>query len=701
MAAAPALPALRDELALSAGPPDAGGAPTWTLHDPLSNRFFRLSWPAFEILSRWHRGDPVQVAEATSAETVLEVGVEDVAEVVEFLARGQLLKSDSPAAVGKLLSIHDAGKTSWLTWLLHHYLFFRIPLVRPDAMLTRAFPLVSWFGSRAFRLATLAALALGLVLVGRQWQSFAATFVDHFSLAGLAAFGVALGFAKVLHELGHAFTAKAFGCRVPTMGIAFLVMWPMLYTDVNEAWKLTDRRQRLLVGAAGILSELTLAAWATLAWGLLPDGSTAKAMAFTLAATTWISSLAINLSPFMRFDGYFLAMDALDQPNLHPRSFALARWHLREVLFGLDEDPPESLPPATRAWMIVFAWAVWIYRLALFLGIAVLVYHFFIKVVGILLFAVEIGWFVIKPIAAELAQWRQRMPAIRTGRRWRYGALALMALALLLAVPWNGRVSAPALLKARDHAQVYAPTPGLLAEILVSAGQKVEAGSVLVRLESPDQVLRLGQAERRIGVLRYELSLIGFDESFRARSQAIAEELEGAMMERAAIAADLGRLNLTAPFAGTVTDLSTQVQAGQWVNPHEPLLTLLDGTTVDAYVAEADLPRIKVGDSARFVPEGSGSALPATIAAIDRVAIKTLTEPSMAAPYGGGIPARFDRQSLVPDGAFYRVRLSPAEPGLAAAVPLRGSALIDGEPRSLLGHALRGMASVLIREWGT
>jgi putative peptide zinc metalloprotease protein len=47
----------------------------------------------------------------------------------------------------------------------------------------------------------------------------------------------------------------------------------------------------------------------------LPDGMV-KSMAFTLAATTWISSLAINLSPFMRFDGYFLAMDALDMPRV-------------------------------------------------------------------------------------------------------------------------------------------------------------------------------------------------------------------------------------------------------------------------------------------------------------------------------------------------------------------------------------------------
>lgn len=696
--AAAALPRLRQELAVLPGPTGHDGAPTWTLHDPLSNRFFRLSWPAFEILSRWHLGDARTVAQAVSAETTLTIDTDDVGAVAQFLARGQLLLPRGAEDVDRLLGMRDAARTSWLTWLLHHYLFFRLPLVRPDAMLDRALPHVAWLGSRGFRLATLAALLAGLALVTRQWDSFATTFVDNFSLTGLAAFGVALGCVKVVHELGHAFTAKHFGCRVPSMGVAFLVLWPMLYTDVNEAWKLTDRRQRLLVGGAGILSELFVAAWATLAWGVLPDG-TARAMAFTLAATTWISSLAINLSPFMRFDGYFLAMDALDQPNLHPRSFALARWHLRETLFGLGEPPPEPLPPRSRGVMIAFAWAVWLYRLALFLGIAVLVYHFFIKVVGIVLFAVEIGWFVLRPIWGEISEWRDRLPAIRAGRRVRWPLGAGLALLLLVAVPWSGRVSAPGVLKAESHSGVFAPLPGIVVEIAAAEGRVVEAGTLLARLDNPDSRHRLAQVEQRIAVLKYEVSAMGFDDDFRARSKSIAEELEAALAEKAALVSEVARLTLTAPFAGQVVDLSPQVQVGQWINPREPLMGVRAGAVIEAYVAEADLPRLHPGDSASFIPEGSGGAVAATVAAIDRVSVKTLTEPVLAAQYGGQIAARFDNKGLVPDHAVYRLRLTPSRP-TEAAVPVRGQVLIDGERRSLLGHALRSGAAILIREWG-
>jgi putative peptide zinc metalloprotease protein len=263
----------------------------------------------------------------------------------------------------------------------------------------------SLFYNRTFLLLTLAALVLGLAQVVRRWDMFAATLVDTFNWDGLAAYGAALFAVKLLHELGHAFTAKRYGCRVPTMGLAFLVMWPVAYTDTNETWRLTDRLQRLHVACAGIITELMVAAWATLGWVLLPDGAMRSA-AFVLATTSWVATLAINASPFMRFDGYFILSDALDLPNLHERSFALARWKLREWLFGLGEDAPEQFGARRQFWLIVFAWATWCYRLVLFVGIAVLVYHFSVKLIGIMLFIVEMLWFVLRPIQRELSAWR-------------------------------------------------------------------------------------------------------------------------------------------------------------------------------------------------------------------------------------------------------------------------------------------------------
>ena len=61
--AAPTLPSLREELALLPGPVLPDGQPSWTLHDPVRNLFFRIDWPTFEVLQRWGQGSPAQMAQ--------------------------------------------------------------------------------------------------------------------------------------------------------------------------------------------------------------------------------------------------------------------------------------------------------------------------------------------------------------------------------------------------------------------------------------------------------------------------------------------------------------------------------------------------------------------------------------------------------------------------------------------------------------
>lgn len=368
-----ALPRLREELDLLPGPSLGDGQPSWTLHDPARNQYLRIDWPTFEILSRWSLDDADAVAAAVSVDTTLKIGASDVMQVAQFLIDNQLAQPSGPDSARKLAEGLEKRQGSPLKWLLHHYLFFRIPLWHPDAWLDRWQLVAARVSSRGFLTLTLFVLLFGLSQVARQWDLFVASLVDTFSGTGLAAYGFALVAVKVLHELGHAFTAKRFGCRVPAMGVAFLVMWPMAYTDTNDAWRLTNRWQRLQVAAAGIGTELLLAAWATAAWALLPDGAWRSA-AFVLATTSWIASLAINASPFMRFDGYFILSDWLDMPNLHQRSFALARWKLREWLFALGDPSPEHFSPKRTTGLIAFAWATWLYRLVVFIGIALLVY---------------------------------------------------------------------------------------------------------------------------------------------------------------------------------------------------------------------------------------------------------------------------------------------------------------------------------------
>ena len=56
--------------------------------------------------------------------------------------------------------------------------------------------------------------------------------------------------------------------------------------------------------------------------------------------------------------------------------------------------------------------------------------------VGILLFAVEIMWFIAKPVWSELKAWRERSAQIAHSRRARWSAALAGGLLVLLVVPW-------------------------------------------------------------------------------------------------------------------------------------------------------------------------------------------------------------------------------------------------------------------------
>ncbi|HKC32892.1 MAG TPA: hypothetical protein VKC16_05475, partial [Xanthobacteraceae bacterium] len=226
------LPPLREEIGISRGPAALDGSPTWTLHDPAVNRFYRLGWPEFEIISRWDSANADTLVERVNSETTLRVEPDDIEQMVRFLRSYDLLRAGTPQMTAYLVGKAQRMRQSVGKWLLHNYLFMRIPLVRPDRFLTATYPYVAGLFSRAVALAILLIGLVGLYLVARQWDVFLDTFVDMFTLEGAVWFALTLGCLKVVHELGHAYTAKRFGCRVPTMGLALLVMVPVLYTDV-------------------------------------------------------------------------------------------------------------------------------------------------------------------------------------------------------------------------------------------------------------------------------------------------------------------------------------------------------------------------------------------------------------------------------------------------------------------------------------
>ncbi len=700
---APGLPPLRDELRLLPAAANHDGSPAWMVQDPVNNRFFRIGWLDFEVLLRWTQGSAKAVADSVSSETTLSADESDVGALLSFLEQHSLLKADTPQAVDRLRKRSLLLKKNPYEWLLHHYLFFRVPLVRPQLWLAKILPYLSWIFTPATFVCIAGLTLTGIFLAARQWETFASTVVDHLTWSGLLGYSLALVFAKTLHEMGHAIAATRYGVRVAHMGVAMLVMFPMLYTDTGESWKLTNPRQRLAIASAGIIAELALAGLATLAWSLAPEGSFKNAM-FFLATTSWALTVLLNASPFMRFDGYFILADLFDFPNLHERSGALARTWLRRTLLGFDEPWPERTQGHGNTLLIGFALATWFYRLFVFLGIALLVYYFFFKLLGIFLMAVELVWFIARPVASELRVWRQRRREIRFSRK--IAALALMvALALLGLLPWQTNVHGVGWAHPERQQQIYSPLAGKLTA-LPKAG-RVTQGQVVFTLESPDLQVSEKRASGLASARAKELlGLSGLPDGEERRSQ-VQTQQDMFLAEVRLYEGEQSRMQLAAPFSGVLSDLDPLLAVGVWVQPRQPLAVVLDPArwVVEAYVPEAEVTRVRVGDAVRvYFGLRSPRVLTGRVEEVDAARTAALPHSMLDASTGGPIAtlkpsAEERRPERAPKDAIYRVRIT-----LDSAPPCQQMMLADvvisGEGHAWLPAMFSRVAAVAIRESG-
>lgn len=695
-------PQLREDLAIYPGPRTPDGSPSWTLYDQAAHRYYRLGWLEFECLQYWSLANAEQIVAAIEHTTPISTSSLEIEAFAKFIVNHQLAKPKGAEASQFLAQLKKKTHSGFWLWLLHNYLFMRVPLLRPGPYLQKALPLVNQFFNRRSLLLLLLLSALAAYLIAQQWTNFSHSFSYVITPEGMLTTAIMLSLAKLIHELGHAFAASHFGCRVPSMGIALMMGFPVLWTDVTDAWRLPRRQDRLIIDAAGMFAELILAALATLWWTILPDGSLRSGV-YVLASSTWLVTLAINLNPFMRFDGYYLLTDLLDIANLQDRSFALARWHLRERLFRFNLPPPELWQKNRQRLLIAYAYATWIYRLLLFTGIAWAVYHFFFKALGLGLFAVEIIWFVARPIVKEMIIWRELFTRQDVSPRphlaW---FIPIIAIALLI-VPWQTQLLVPGLLKGTAEFTLYSPQPAQVKHVLIHEGDTVTEGQVLLELTSPDLDFRIHAAELRWSELTQQLASQSLELALARHNPMDMEALQSTLAELKGLHDAHDKLTLRASFNGQIRDLSDSLRPSEWLAKDEPLgVVISSSNVVIAYAEEADLQRLQLGASGTFYPDG-GDLEPILIQvlSIDPSGTRQLILAELSSRYGGAIAVREDEQHhLIPEQGVYRLLLQIKNTHITLPYTVRGRLVLTTPAESISGRLLRSALAVMIRESG-
>ncbi len=164
---------------------------------------------------------------------------------------------------------------------------------------------------------------------------------------------------RLFHEFGHAAALRRAGVPYGTIGFAFLIIWPVFYTDVTHAYRL-NRAQRIRVDLGGMYFQLYVIIGLYVAYLFTNQPALLLAILFTGF------SILEQFTPLIRFDGYYAAADIIGIPE--PMSII--------VPYVADHLPwrrhkPKRLPPMRPFARIAYAFY-------LFLMIAFLIYPIFI-----------------------------------------------------------------------------------------------------------------------------------------------------------------------------------------------------------------------------------------------------------------------------------------------------------------------------------
>jgi len=130
-----------------------------------------------------------------------------------------------------------------------------------------------------------------------------------------------------VHELGHALVLVHHGRHIKSAGFMIYFGSPAFFVESTDVL-LLDKKSRLAQSAAGPFADMVVAAVASLIAWAYPEWALSETL-YKFAVLNYISIL-MNLIPLLELDGYWLLAEAIDVPDLRPRSLRFLRhdlWH--------------------------------------------------------------------------------------------------------------------------------------------------------------------------------------------------------------------------------------------------------------------------------------------------------------------------------------------------------------------------------------
>ncbi len=523
----------------------------YVLQDRASRRMYRFNPSAWQVIGLMDGSRTVQEAWDLACHRLGDDAPtqDETIRLLGQLHGADLLQSEvAPDADELLRRYAKQEKGKW--WRnLRNPMSVKLPLIDPDPVLRRNVPAYAWIFRPAGFLAWLALVVAGLVVVGSHWLELTENMADRILAPGnLAGMLLIFPIVKIVHEFGHACAVRAHGGEVHEMGVMFLVFLPVPYVDASASSAFPSKWLRFVVGGAGMMAELALAALAAFLWVSVEPGIV-RAACFNVMLIAGVSTVLFNGNPLLRYDGYYMLADLIEIPNLGARANRYLGYLVQRYAFGAREmTAPEALPGEKR-WFVFYSIASYLYRqfvtFAIILFVATQYFVF-----GVLL-AIWAGISsILVPIGKGLAQVINGRNLRRHRQRawWVTGGAVAALLAGLFLIPFPMWTRTEGVLWVPEQSVVRAQTDGFVAGLDTEPGASVASGVTLMRLEDPLLVPQERLLAARLDELDARLRAMQVED--RVQTQIVREEIEYTRKELVRVQERIAGLTVKSPAAG-------------------------------------------------------------------------------------------------------------------------------------------------------
>jgi putative peptide zinc metalloprotease protein len=413
-------------------------------------------------------------------------GQEEIIELMSKLYEADLLKVDTQTNTEELFNRQSQQRSRKLKQRFANPVALRIALWDPEDFLNRHTHKVNWIFSKWVGFAWFLLIVYAATEAAQHWPRIN----HHFGINALSPYNLLLLFSlyppiKLIHELGHAFSAKLEGGEVHEIGVNFLLFVPIPYVNVSAATHFRSRYKRILVSAAGIMVESFLAALGLILF-LAAQPGLVQSIGFNIFLIGGISSIFFNGNPLLKYDGYYILADTIGIPNLFQRSSQYWQYLCKRYLFGLRNAVSPANAPGEAPWFIIYSVLSLAYRLGILWFIITIVTEKFFYL-GLILAAWMISIQVLLPICKAFG-YLFTSPALQ---KKRHRALAASSLITITVVSVIGFMPMPSYTLSQgvvwqpDEVRLRAEHDGFVAKLMVENNQAVSVGTPLLALHDP------------------------------------------------------------------------------------------------------------------------------------------------------------------------------------------------------------------------